>query len=151
MGELLGWTGHYFPLLWLLQTWDITSTGQYLLFFIVVVVQLLSSVQLFMTSWTIAHQAPLSSTVSQCLLKFMSFELVMLSNHLILCCPLLLLPSFFPRIKVFSMSRIFTSGRQSTGASASATVHPVHIQGRFPSGLTGLIHSSFFSWIQSID
>ena len=48
-----------------------------------------------------AHQAPLSSTVSQSLLKFMSIELAMLSNHLILCCPLLL-PSIFPSIRVFS-------------------------------------------------
>ena len=76
---------------------------QYLLFFIGVAVQPLSSVQLFMTSWTIAHQAPLSSTVSQSLFKFMYFELVMLSNHLILCYPLLLLPSIFPSIRLFSI------------------------------------------------
>ena len=48
-----------------------------------------------MTAWTAAHQAPLSFTVPQSLLKFMSTEAVMLSNHLILCCPLLLLPSIF--------------------------------------------------------
>ena len=82
---------------------------QYLLFFIGVAVQPLSSVQLFMTSWTIAHQAPLSSTVSQSLFKFMYFESVMLSNHLILCYPLLLLPSIFPSITVFLMSQLFTS------------------------------------------
>ena len=63
---------------------------------------LLSCVQLFVTSWTVACQAPLSSTLSQSLLKFMSTELVMLSNHLILCYPLLLLPSIFPCIRVFS-------------------------------------------------
>ena len=63
---------------------------------------MLSRVQLFATPWTAAHKAYLFSTVSQCLLKFMSIESVMLSNHLILCCPLLLLPSVFPSIRVFS-------------------------------------------------
>ena len=66
------------------------------------VVQSLSHVQLFMTPWTVAHQAPLSSTISRRLLKFMSIEPVMPSNHLILCRPLLLLPSIFPSIRVFS-------------------------------------------------
>ena len=55
-----------------------------------------------MTPWTAARQAPLSSTISRCLLKFMSIESVMLCNHLFLCCPLLLLPSVFPSIGVFS-------------------------------------------------
>ena len=59
-----------------------------------VVVQSLGAVQLFATPWTAASQAPLSSTVSWSLLKFMSIELMMLSNHLILCHPVLLLPSF---------------------------------------------------------
>ena len=66
-----------------------------------VVVQPQSHVRLFVTSWTVAHQAPLSSTISQSLLKLMSIQSVMLSNHLILCCPLLLLPSIFPSIRVF--------------------------------------------------
>ena len=65
-------------------------------------VQLLSSVQLFVTSWTSAHQASLSITSSQSLLKLMSIESVMPSNHLILCHPLLLPPSIFPSIRVFS-------------------------------------------------
>ena len=65
-------------------------------------VQLPSCVQLFETPRTAAHQASLSFTVSQSLLKLMSIELVMPSNHLILCHPLLLLPSIFPSIKVFS-------------------------------------------------
>ena len=52
--------------------------------------------------WTAAHQTPLSSTNSRSLLKFMSIESVMLSNRLILCCPLLLVPSIFPNIRVFS-------------------------------------------------
>ena len=67
----------------------------------VVVVQLLSHVWLFVTPWTAAHQAPLFSTISQSLLKFIAIESVMLSNHLILCHPLLLLPSVFPTIRVF--------------------------------------------------
>ena len=65
-------------------------------------VQLLSRVQLFVTPWTAACQASLSTTNSQSLLKFMSIESVMPPNHLILCCPLLLLPSIFPSIRVFS-------------------------------------------------
>ena len=59
----------------------------------ILVVQSLACVRLFLTPWTAACQAPLSSTVSQSLLKFMSIESVMLSNHLILCHPLLLWPS----------------------------------------------------------
>ena len=66
----------------------------------VVVVHLLSHVQLFATSWTATHQAFLSFTFSQCLLRFL--YTVILSNHLILCHPLLLLPSIFPNIRVFS-------------------------------------------------
>ena len=65
-------------------------------------VQLFSHVRLFATPWTAAHQAFLSITNSQGLLKFMSIETVMPSNHLILCCPLLLPPSIFPSIRVFS-------------------------------------------------
>ena len=65
-------------------------------------VQSLSHVWLFVTPWTIAHQASLSITNSQRLLKFKSIKSVMPSNHLILCRPLLLLPSIIPRIKVFS-------------------------------------------------
>ena len=65
------------------------------------VVQLLSCVWLLATLWTAAHQASLSITVSQSLLRFMSIELVMLSHHLLLCFPLLL-PSIFPSIRVSS-------------------------------------------------
>ena len=67
-----------------------------------VVVQLLSYVWLFTTPWTTAHQASLSFTISQSLLKLMSTESMIPSNHLILCRPLLLLPSIFPSIRVFS-------------------------------------------------
>ena len=66
------------------------------------VVQSLSHVQLFVTSWTAARQAFLSFTISQRLLKLMSIESVMPSNHLILCHPLPCLPSIFPSIRVFS-------------------------------------------------
>ena len=64
-----------------------------------VIVQLLSRVRLFEAPWSATCQASLSFTVSQSLLKFMPTELVMPSNHLILCHPLLLLPSFFPSIR----------------------------------------------------
>ena len=91
-------------------------------------VQLLSHVQLFATTWTAACQASLSITNSQSLLKLMSMELVMPSNHLILCHPLLLLPSIFPSIRVFPVSQFFASGGQSIGVSASASVLPMNIQ-----------------------
>ena len=65
-------------------------------------VQLLSHVRFFVTPWTAARQASLSITNSQSLLKLKSIESVMPSNHLILCHPLLLLPSIFPSIRVFS-------------------------------------------------
>ena len=75
------------------------------------------------------------------LLKFMSIELVMSSNHLILCHPILLLPSIFPSIRVFSKESVSFSHQvvQVIGASASASVLPMHVQGGFPLGLTGLI------------
>ena len=69
-------------------------------------VQLLNHVQLFATPWTIAHQASLSITNSQSLLKLMSIEWVMPSNHLLLCCPFLLLPSTFLSISVFSSESV---------------------------------------------
>ena len=75
----------------------IYSTSHY----IFVLVQLLSLVQLFVTSWTAARQASLSFTISWGLLKLMSIESVMPSNHLILCCPLLLLTSIFPNMSLF--------------------------------------------------
>ena len=102
-------------------------------------VQLLSPVQLFVTSWIAACQASLSSTNSWSLLKLMSIESVRPSNHLIFCCPLLLLPLIFPSIRGFPMSRPFASGGQSVGASASASVLPMNIQGWFLLGETGLI------------
>ena len=70
-------------------------------------IQSLSCVQLFATPWTAVCQASLSITNSQSLLKLMSIESVMPSNHRILCCPFLLLPSIFPSIKVFSNESVF--------------------------------------------
>ena len=67
-----------------------------------VVIHSLSSVQLFVTPWTAAHQTSLTITISQSLLKLMSIESAMPSNHLIFCHPFLLLPSIFPRTRVFS-------------------------------------------------
>ena len=104
----------------------------------VIVVQSLSRVQLFATPWSAAHQASLSFTISWSLLRLMSTESMMPSNHLILYCPLFL-PSIFPSIRVFSVSQLFASGGQSTGASASALVLPMNIQDWFPLGWTGLI------------
>ena len=97
-------------------------------FFCFVVVQLLSCVQLFVIPWTTAHQASLSFTISQSLLKLTSIDSEMPSNHLVLCHPLLLLPSIFTSISVFSNESPFMSGGQNFGASASASVLPMNIQ-----------------------
>ena len=101
-----------------------------------VVVQFLSHVQLFAIPWTAALQACLSFTLSLCLLKLMSIELMMPSSHLILCHPLLL-PSIFPRIRVFSKELLFASGGPNIGISASVLL--MDIQGWCPLGLTGWI------------
>ena len=99
--------------------------------------QSLSHVLVFATPWTAAHQASLSITNTQSLLKPTSIESVMPSNHLILCRPLLLLPSTFPPSGSFPMSQFFASGGQSIGASAS--ILPMTIQGWSPLGWTGWI------------
>ena len=95
-----------------------------------------SHVWLFVTPWT-ALQASLSITNSRRLLKLMSIELVMSSNHLILCHPFSSCFQSFPASGSFPMSQFFASGGQSVGASAS--VLPVNIQDWFPLGWTGLI------------
>ena len=100
-------------------------------------VQLLTPVWFFATQWTAAYQASLSITNSQNLLKLMSIKSVMPSNHLILCHPLLLLPSIFPSIRVFSEKSVIRIRCQSIRASTS--VLPINIQDRFPLGLTDLI------------
>ena len=94
---------------------------------------------IFATPWTAAHQASLSITKSQSLLKLMSIESVMSSNHLFHCHSRLLLLSIFPSIRVFPMSQFFASGGQSIGVSASASVLPMNIQNWFPLGWTGWI------------
>ena len=104
-------------------------------------VQSLSHVQLFVTPWTAGCQASLAITNSWNLPKLMSIELVMPSSYLILCCPLLLLPSIFPSIRVFPMSQLFASGGQNIGVSASTSVFPVNIQDWSRLGWTGWISS----------
>ena len=84
------------------------------------------------TPWSAPRQTSLSFTISQNLLKLMSIESMMPSNHLILCCPVLYLPSIFPSIRSFPMSWPLVSGGQSIGVSASASVLPVNIQAWFP-------------------
>ena len=100
----------YLVALFLLGSLSNTNTESLQIFYLglgtfIFVVQSLSCVRLFVTPWTAACQAPLPSTISWNLLKFMSTELVMLSNHLIFYLPLLLLPSFPPNIRVFSNER----------------------------------------------
>ena len=107
-----------------------------------VVVPSLSCVWLFTIPWIAGCWAFLSFTISLNVLKLMSIESVMPSNPLILCCPLLLLPSIFPASESFPMTQLYTSGGQSIGAS-SASVFQVNIQCWFPLGLTGLISLLF--------
>ena len=102
-------------------------------------VQSLSHVWLFVTPWTAAHQDSLSITNSRSLLKLMSIESVIPSNHLIFCRPLLLPPSIFPSIKVFSNESAFCISGQSIRVSTSASVLSMNNQGGFPLGLTCLI------------
>ena len=104
-------------------------------------VQSLSHVWLFVTPWTSARQACLSITNSRSLPKLMSIESVMPSNHLVLCCRLLLLPSIFLIWGSFPVSQLFESGGQSTGVSASVSVLPMNAQDWSPSGWTGWISS----------
>ena len=88
------------------------------------------------------QQARLPSTfftLFQSLLKLMPIDSVMLSNHLILCCPHLSCSRSFPASRYFLMSQLFASGGQNIGVPASATVLPMNIQTWFPLGLTGLI------------
>ena len=100
-----------------------------------IVVGQLSHVQLFVTPWMAAHQASLSFTISQSLLKLISIELVMPSSVIrFSSCP-----QSFPASGSFPMSQLFASSGQSTGASALASVLPMNIQGWFPLGSTGLI------------
>ena len=108
-----------------------------------------SHVQLFETPWTAAHQASLSFTISWSLLKLMSIELIIPSNCLILCCPLLL-PSIFPSIKVFSNELALHIRWPNYRASDSASILPVNIQGWFPLELTDLFLLAVQGTLKSI-
>ena len=109
----------------------------------VVFIQSLSCIWFFSTPWTTAPQAVLSFTISHSLLKLTSIELMMPSNHLILCCPLLFLPSIFPSIRVFSNESLLCIRWLSIEASASASVLPMNIQDWFPLGWTSWISLQF--------
>ena len=98
-----------------------------------------SCVWLFATPWTAACQASLCITNSWSLLTLTSVRLVMPCKHLILCRPLLLLPSIFPRIRVFPNESILCIRWPKIGVSASASVLPMNIQDWFPLEWTGLI------------
>ena len=95
-------------------------------------VTLCNSMDCGMPRFSVLHYPP-------SLFRFMSIELVILSNHLILCCPLLLMPSIFPSIRVFSKESILRIRWPSVGVSASTSVLPMNIQDWFPLGWTGWI------------
>ena len=105
-----------------------------------------SWVWLFATPWNAARQTSLSFNISQSLCKLIFIESMMPSNHLILCSPLLLLPSVFPSIRVFSNESALC---KSIGASASASVLQMNIQDWFPLKLTGLISLQFQGTLKS--
>ena len=106
----------------------------------VVIVQSVSHVRLFVTPWTAACQASLSFTISRSLLKLMSMESVMPSNHLILCHRFSSCFQSFPASGSFPRkSQFFASDGQIIGASASTSVLSVNIQDSFPLGWTGWI------------
>ena len=102
-------------------------------------VQWLSCVRLFATPWIAARQASLSITKSRSLLKLMSIKSVMPSSHLILYCPLLLLPPIPPSIRVFSNESTLCMRWPSIGVSGLASVLPMNTQGWSPSEWTGWI------------
>ena len=101
-----------------------------------------SVAKLFLTLCDPVDCSPLgfpALTLSWILLKLLSIELVMLSNHFIVCHPLLFLPSISSSIRVFPINQLFIPGDQNIGVSASAPVLQMNIQGWFCLGLTGLI------------
>ena len=102
-------------------------------------VQSFSRVPLFVNPWAAACQASLSVTNSRTLPKLMSIKSVMPSSHLILCRPLLLLPSIFPSIRVFSNESALRMRLPNIGVSASTSVLPMNTQGWSPSEWTGWI------------
>ena len=105
----------------------------------VVAVQSPSRVQLFVTPWTSVHQTSLSIAISLSLIKLMSTESVMPSNHLIFYRPFLLLPSIFSSIRVFSNESVLHIRWPKYWSFSFSIVLAMNIQGWFPLGLTGLI------------
>ena len=120
-----------------LSIYSLLNLDYFFLIYYLVVVQLLSCVRLFVTTWTGTLQAFLSFTISWSLLRLMSSELMIPSNSLILCFPLLL--NFSQHQGLFQWVSFLTLGGQSIGASASASVLPMNIQGWFPFRWTGWI------------
>ena len=108
--------------------WTLLKTLEYMYKTVFSSVHSFSCVQLFATPWTAPRQASLSITNSWSLLKLMSIESVMPSNHLILCHPLLLLPSIFPSIRIFSNETVFLDQVAKVLKSASALALPMNIQ-----------------------
>ena len=102
-------------------------------------VQFVSRVWFFATPWIAAHQASLSITNSRSPPKPMSTELVMPSNHLFLCRPLLLLRQYFPASGSLPMSQLFASGGQNIGVSVSTSLFPMNTQDWYPLGKIGWI------------
>ena len=107
-------------------------------FLLLLLLSCLSHVWLFVTPWTAATKASLPLTISWSLLRLMSIDLVILSNHLILCHLSLLCPQYFPTSGSFPMSRFFISSGQSIGVSVSALALLMDIQHWSPLRLTGL-------------
>ena len=101
----------------------------YLPFYFVVFIQLLTHAQVFVILWTAAHQASLSFIISHSLLKLMCIESVRTCSHLIISCPILLLPSIFPSIRVYSDVLALQNRVQSIGVAASASVLATNIHG----------------------
>ena len=113
--------------------------------------QSLNHVQLFATPWTVAHQASPSITNSRSLLKLMPNESVMPYNHLILCCPLLLLPSIFPSIRVFSSESVLHI-RWPHDWSSSFSISPsMNIQYWFPLGFPLGLISFRIDWLDLLE
>ena len=117
--------------------------GSTLLTVITVAVQPFSHVWLFATPWTAACQASLSFTISWSLLKLMSIKLVMPSNHIILCHPLLLLPSIFPSIRVFFNESALCIRWPKYWSFSFSNILPMNTYCWYPLGLTGLISLQF--------
>ena len=124
--------------LWLPRPSD-SNNHILLILYIAAIILSISRVRLFATLWTAACQASLSYTISQSLLKLMSIELVMPSNHLVLCHPSLLLPSIFPSIKVFSNEVCSHQVAKLLELQLQHQWLPVNFQDWFPLGLTLLI------------